>query len=234
MQDSDNSVTPSVNGMFAMPSPSTPTAQAGHAHEATATSEKPASSWFGGPSASSAPAAHTPISSRPPTLPPEADTIGGSPNDQPTPVVKVLSVRGVEYGLMTFMVWFGAASLIWILVSIASGDANFDILAAPISLLLTSLPVFAYLFVRLRRAELANPALRTEPSKRRFSQLTQFVSFFVVFFNLVGLIYALVATAGGNEGMPLGETALTTLIVTLVAGGVFAYYWFDEHRAVKR
>lgn len=156
------------------------------------------------------------------------------PAEPSVPVVKVLSVRGVEYGLMTFMVWFGAASIIWCLLALVNGSAGFDNLAFPVSLLLTALPVFGFLFIRLRKAELANPALRTEPSKRRFSQLTQFLAFFASFVSVLTYVYILISAASGSEGTSLVKSGLSSLVVLVVAGGVFTYYWFDEHRTVKR
>ena len=158
-------------------------------------------------------------------------------NHQPepsVPVVKVLSVRGVEYGLMTFMVWFGSAALLWCALAIIEGQAGFDVLAFPVALLIAVLPVFGYLFIRLRRAELANPKLRFEPSKRRFSQITQFVSFFVVFFSFVSFVYDLLSKAGGSDDdTSLGKSALYLLVFTVIYGGIFAYYWLDEHRGLK-
>lgn len=159
-----------------------------------------------------------------------------APDDRPVPVVRVLSMRGVEYGMMTFMLWFGAAALIWILVSLVQGgsSASFASQSFPLATLLVSLPVFAFFFLRLRRAELANPSLRYEASKRRFSQLTQFVAFFTCFFNIVALVYTLVGIAGGSEVNSVGKTVGSTAIVLAVAGGILAYYWADEHRTTRR
>src|SRR4051794_7839449 len=36
-----------------------------------------------------------------------------SQNDQPIPVVRVLSIRGVEYGMMTLSLWVAATTLAW-------------------------------------------------------------------------------------------------------------------------
>lgn len=88
-------------------------------------------------------------------------------SDQPVPVVKVLSVRGVEYAMMTIALWIGAGAMIWALLVLINGLSSFAALAMPISLLLVSVPVFSVLFVRLKRAELINPDLRYEASKRR-------------------------------------------------------------------
>lgn len=230
MQDQETPVAPSVSGMFAMPAntaerPAVPPSPHMAAHHHPGEQRLPVES---------------PEFSRPSFTPPEPPrpqtvdvTFGGRPADQPQPVVKVLSVRGVEYGLMTLMVWFYSAALIWILLAIVNARASFDMLAAPLALLITALPVFAFLFVRLRRAELADPALRFEPSKRRFSQVTQFVTFLICFFNIVTFVGGLISTIGGKDAS-LDKSFLNMLVILVVAGGVFAYYWFDEHRLIKR
>lgn len=154
-------------------------------------------------------------------------------DDRPIPVVKVLSVRGVEYAMMSILLWFGAGSLIFILVSIIQGGASFETLAFPLSLLLVTTPGFAYLYLRLRRAELDTPSLRLEPSKRRFSQITQIVAFLTCFFNIVTVVYMLLSIAGGAEGVSVGKTLGSAVAVLAVAGGILAYYWIDEHRQVR-
>jgi hypothetical protein len=164
---------------------------------------------------------------------PAADT-RPSQVEPSVPVVKVYSVRGVEYGLMTFMVHAGAAGLIWCLLALVNGEAGFDSLAFPVAVLLSALPVFGYLFLRLRKAELADPKLRFEPSKRRWSQLTQFITFFACFFNLVGFIYTLVSKMGGDDSGSLAKSFGSFDVVLVVAGGVIAYYCMDEHRNAGR
>ena len=159
---------------------------------------------------------------------------GAGEPEPSVPVVKVYSVKGVEYGLMSFMVWFGGAALIWCLLALIEGEASFSMLAFPVALLLCSLPIFAYLFLRLRKGELADPKQRFEPTKRRFSQLTQFLSFFVVFSSFVQFVYTLVAQMGGQETESLAKSFGGFAVVLAVAGGIFAYYWMDEHRGARR
>lgn len=155
-------------------------------------------------------------------------------DDRPVPVVKVLSVRGVEYAMMSILLWIGAGTLIFVLVSLIMGGASFEMLAFPISLLLVCLPGFAWLYLRLRKAELDDPSLRLEASKRRFSQITQILAFLTCFFNIVALVYMVVGMAGGKEVENLGQTVAATFVTLLVAGGILAYYWFDEHKLVGR
>jgi hypothetical protein len=154
-------------------------------------------------------------------------------SDLPVPVVQVLSVRGVEYTMMTLMLWFAAGSLIGILLSLFNGGTDFAILSFPLALLLVCVPGFAFLFLRLKKAELANPALRMDASKRRLSQFTQVIAFAVCLFNVIALVYTILSAIGGESVGSLGKTFLNVAVMLVVAGGVLAYYWIDEHRAVK-
>lgn len=152
--------------------------------------------------------------------------------DLPVPVVKVLSVRGLEYALMTFLLWFSAGSLITIILSLINGVDGFTVLAFPLALLIVSFPGLVYLFLRLRKSELRDPKLRLEPSKRRWSQLTQILAFLTCLFNLVAFVYAGLQFIGGEE-VSIGKSFGGLLVVLLIAGGVFTYYWKDEHKASR-
>lgn len=165
-----------------------------------------------------------------PHQPPTPQTISPQPNsDEPVPVVRVLSVRGVEYAMMTIALWFAATGLVWVALNALNGSGNFDFLVVPLSVLITALPLFAVLFIRLKRAELANPALRLEPSKRRLSQLTQILAFLAVLINLTVFVYNVLQKIN-DKGPSLGKSVLNLLVITVVAGGILVYYWFDEHR----
>lgn len=163
-----------------------------------------------------------------------APSITAPADDTPLPVVKVLSVRGVEYAMMSILLWIGAGSLIFLLVSLINGSANFDAMAFPLSLLLVCVPGFAFFYLRLRKAELANPALRLDASKRRFSQITQIVAFLTCFFNIVTVVYLLLGMAGGNETEGIAKVLGSTAVTLAIAGGILAYYWYDEHKLVER
>lgn len=178
------------------------------------------------------------ISTFDPIIPPESPTNtlvqANAGSDTPVPVVKVLSVRGVEYAMMSLALWFGAGGLIWILLSLIYGSNGFSALAFPVSLLVVCVPVFSFFFIRLRKQELANPELKLEPSKRRLSQTTQILAFLVCLFNLIGFVYLMMAKAGGESKASLSQSILGLLAILVVAGGILIYYWFDEHRNVGR
>lgn len=166
-----------------------------------------------------------------PPPPPPPVTLSTPVSDEPVPVIRVLSVRGVEYAMMTIALWFAATGLGWVLLNVANGSSNFDFLVVPLSVLITTLPVFSILFLRLKRAELANPQLRLEPSKRRLSQLTQVLAFIVCMVNLTVFVYSVLQKINGSDSVSIGKSALSLVIILAIAGGILAYYWFDEHRA---
>ncbi|MBI5906893.1 hypothetical protein HY857_02455 [Candidatus Saccharibacteria bacterium] len=176
-----------------------------------------------------------------PPLPPEAvepteklePRLGTSDTSLPVPVVKVLSIHGVEYAMMTIALWTSAAAMAWALLNLINSGTSFDLLIAPVSALITSLPIFGLLFIRLRSAELSNPSLRVDPSKRRWSQITQLLAFVTCLINLSVFAYIVLRKVSGNSDTSVGKTIADLAVVLIIAGGVLAYYWFDEHRAMK-
>lgn len=167
----------------------------------------------------------------PPSQPPVSEARLSAPvSDEPVPVVRVLSVRGVEYAMMSIALWFATTGLIWVVLNIINGSGNFNFLIVPLSVLITSLPIFTLLFIRLKRAELANPSLRLEPSKRRLSQMTQVLAFLACLINITVFVYSVLQKINGTAGYSIGKSSLSLLVVLAVAGGILVYYWFDEHR----
>ncbi|MBI1856661.1 hypothetical protein HY003_03885 [Candidatus Saccharibacteria bacterium] len=154
-------------------------------------------------------------------------------NGDPVPVVRVLSVRGVEYLMMSFALWLGAGSLIWVLLALINGYGSTTTLAMPGATMIVSVPVFAFFFLRLRKQELVNSSLRYEPSKRRLTQITQFVAFITCMLNTVTFVYLMIAKVSGQDGIVLWKAFANLLIVLIVVGGILAYYWADEHRTIR-
>jgi hypothetical protein len=146
----------------------------------------------------------------------------------PTPVVRVLSPFGVEYVFLTVALLTSAFALTAILLLLVNGSTGFDSLAFPTSMLVVALPVFAFLFLRLKKMELIVPDLKLDASKRRSTQFTQIVAFLACFFTLVGFVFSIFANIGGSD-LSVGKAALNSLCILAVAGGILAYYWRDEH-----
>lgn len=149
---------------------------------------------------------------------------------RPVPVVRVLSPVGVEYVFLVFALISGAIGLASVLISLVNGKLDFSVLAFPAAMLLVSVPIFAYLFLRLKKLEILQPNLRLDPSKRRSTQFIQIVSFITCLFTLIGLVYAIFAKMGGQSSVSIGKAILDAICVLVVAGGILAYYWRDEHQ----
>lgn len=158
---------------------------------------------------------------------PQAQT----PTD-PMPVVRVLSARGIEYGMMTICLWLVAITLGWVVLNLINGSRGFNYLVVPTSVLVVTVPVFGLLFLRLKKAEIANPALRRDPSKRRWSQTTQFVAFIACITNLIFFVYTVMEHLSGNKSPSLVKSAINVATVLVIAGGILVYYWLDEHRGI--
>lgn len=156
--------------------------------------------------------------------------LASSGSDEPVPVVKVLSVRGVEYLFMSIFLWLAAGSFTGLLLSVINGSTGFASLAFPLSMMLVTFPGFAVMFLRLKKAELANPRLRLDPSKRRLTQITQVLAFLTCLINVITFIYLVLQKIGGEGELAAGKAIINMLIILAVAGGILAYYWFDEHK----
>lgn len=154
------------------------------------------------------------------------------PSMTPQPVVLVLSPRGVEYVFLTIALFTGAFSLGSALIALVNGKTDFAVLSVPVAALVVAVPVFAWLFLRLKKAEVLNPSLRFDASKRRSTQFTQIVAFLVSFFTLIGLIGSIFAKTAGQYTGSLFKLILDVVVVEIVALGILAYYWRDEHRSV--
>lgn len=160
------------------------------------------------------------------------DTLNSTSPDPvvPTPVVQVLSPRGVEYVMLTIALFTAAIGLTAILLCLVNGQTGLMSLSLPVSLLIVGLPIFAGLFLRLKKAELNNPSLKLDQSKRRSTQTTQIISFVVSLFTVVGLLVSIFAAISGSAG-DVGKGIASALITLIIFGGILAYYWWDEHRS---
>jgi len=163
---------------------------------------------------------------------PSGPLVLGQPADavRPVPVVRVLSPLGVEYVFLTVGLFTAASGLTAALLALVNGKTDFSVLAFPTALLVVGLPVFAGLFLRIKRLELRQPGRRFDPSKRRSTQFTQIVSFLICLFTLVGVVFSIFSKLGGQSDTSIGKTLLDGLVLLVVFGGLLAYYWRDEHR----
>lgn len=149
---------------------------------------------------------------------------------EPTPVVKVLSPRGVEYVFLTVSLFLAAIGLASTLIALVNNKTDFSVLALPTSILVVSVPLFGLLFMHTKRAELNNPNLKLDPSKRRSTQFTQIVAFLVSVFTLIGFVTFCFAKSSDQYKGSLVKIGLDALVLLVIAGGIGFYYWLDEHR----
>ena len=143
-------------------------------------------------------------------------------------VVKTLSKRGLEYLLATILLWSLALSLTAVLIFLIYGKNYFSVMSIAASISLVSLPFFIYLTLRLKKAEIADPTLRTESSRRRLAQFSQILSFSICFINSITFLDHLFQLIGGGTDEQITQATLSYLSVMLVSGGIFAYYWLSS------
>ncbi len=174
------------------------------------------------------PADPVPVQQPPTTIQPsstaEQNTVA------PVPVVQVLSPRGVEYVMLTFALFTTAIGLASTLVCLVYGQTSMMSLSFPVALMIVGLPIFAMLFLRLKKAELRNPSLKFDQSKRRSTQATQIIAFLISLATLIGIVVSIFAGMSG-AGENIGKAIGSAFLVLAVFGGILAYYWHDEHKA---
>ena len=171
-----------------------------------------------------------PVTASPPPAPVSQPLAMASDGVRPVPVVRVLSPFGIEYVFMTICLFAGAIALIAALISLVNGKTDFSVLALPAAVLLVTVPVFGFFFLRLKKLELDRPELKLDPSKRRSTQATQIVAFLTVLFTLIGFIFDIFMKIGGQGGPTVVKAGLDGLCLLVVAGGILYYYWRDEHK----
>ncbi len=209
------------------------------------------------------------VFSPPPVVPPspvavQPETSSMPQSSQPIAVVNTYTPRGVEYMIMFFSLWIAASSLGTLLHSIvdnAAPRAEDSYFSAATSVLpLSSIAlgvgviVFALMFLRLKKAELNEPSIRLDSSRRRAVYLTVLVTFLIGMQKIVTYIYGLFNGGGSSGGIgdiifggffgggqatepgtPLYLWDLAHLAITLgIAGLIFFYYWRDMHKDDNR
>ena len=170
----------------------------------------------------------------------------GADSNAPRPVVQSFSTRGLEFIIMFIALAVSAVALGSILHSSVNTlfGSNESVLGSggsvpfAASALVVAFPVLAYLFLRLKQAELVSPSLRLDASRKRAVQLTLVVTFLVGLGNVIYFVYSLMSGGNTDAYNTFGSSAANSLlgnfvhlVITLaIAGGIFMYYWRDEHQ----
>lgn len=174
-----------------------------------------------------------------------AGSISARQPNEPISVVQNLSTRGFEYSIMFVSLLATAFSIGAILHAFVSNlfaeqattsdpyysSSSDGVYSFAATVLLVTLPIFIVLFLRLKKAELADPSLKKDPSRKRMSHFTQFLAFLVGIGYIVAFFYGLIngTAADGSGGPGVGESFLQMLITLIIAGSIFGYLWKDEH-----
>lgn len=151
---------------------------------------------------------------------------------QPISVVENLSTRGLEYNIMFLALTIAAlalGSILQIAVTQAfSADSDWSgFYTYAGSALIVSAPIFIILFWRLKTAELRDPKIRLDSSRKKGVQSMLVISFLVGVGNIIGYVFGIL-----NGDSQISENTAHLLVTLLIAGGIFTYYWIDEHRKV--
>lgn len=194
-----------------------------------------------------------------PTPNPQAPVMPVHPvGPAPVAVVQSMSTRGFEYIIMFIALYITSSSLGALLHNFVN-NAFVEVSSSPYSsyssndgslvsyasaALIVALPIFCWLFLRLKKAELADPTLKADPSRRKAVHLTLVITFLIGVFKVIGYIFSLMNSTSsdsyslfsifgffdGSRGSGSAiANLLHTLITLIIAGGIFWYYWNDQH-----
>jgi hypothetical protein len=161
----------------------------------------------------------------------------------PISVVENLTLRGFEYKIFSVTLVLALVALIFV-ADFSIGSSDWSSMAFPLTVLIVTGPLALFLFMRLHRAELLQPELRKDPSRRKVVQGIQLVTFLGVVVHTIIIVYLLLSGhysststgfgldegSGTSHGGDLLSDILRWLITVVLAGGTFLYYWRDDHR----
>jgi len=170
-----------------------------------------------------------------------SNQLSGAPSNQPIAVVSNFTTRGLEYIIMFIALAVAAVSLGLVLHSLVdtmmgvTNDFYEGVVSFSTAALVVGLPIFRLLFLRLKKAELGDSSLVSDPSRKRAVQLTLIVTFVVGIWKVISYIYSLLnaGTSSVNDygtNPSFSGNLIHTLITLAIAGGIFAYYWRDSHK----
>lgn len=177
------------------------------------------------------------------SVPQPGGTISGS---HPVTIVQNQSTRGFEYNIMfiaLLVTAFGFAGLLHDTVDLLTGTSVYGHIGGvfAITSLLVLGPIFTILFFRLKAVEEKEPDLRKDPFRKRWIQSTLFFTFLIGIGHIIYFVYSLLtpdtrsvydyySPQNSDPGAATLALALHVLVTVLVAGGIFAYYWIDDHK----
>jgi hypothetical protein len=154
-------------------------------------------------------------------------------------VVPYRSTAGLEYIILFISLWVAAMSLAAVLhgivdMTFGNADSFYEgVNSFATAALLVSLPIFSFLFLRLKKQEIVNPDIRRDINRKNAVQLTLIVTFLIGLGKTIFYIYQLLNI--GNSDVSTGVFAselFHTIITVGISGLIFVYYWIDDHKKV--
>lgn len=164
---------------------------------------------------------------------------------QPVTVVQNQSTRGLEYNIMFLALLFTAFGLGGMLHDVVDSLTNTSTYAHiggafAVTAFLVLGPIFTLLFLRLKKAEDSEPELHKDPFRKRWIQWTLLFSFLIGIGHIIYFVYSILNPStgvdyyGAASNAPAGNETLAlvlhVLVTLAIAGGIFAYYWIEEHK----
>jgi hypothetical protein len=176
-----------------------------------------------------------------PPPPPGGGSMSGrsESRDNFVKIVPYRSTAGLEYLILFISLWISASSLAAILHASIDGLTGSDSsiyqggMSFAAAALIVGLPIFGFLFLRLKKAELADPDIRRDLNRKNAVQLTLLVTFLLGIGNTIYYVYQLLngGSADGSSGSAIGSF-LHTLVTVGISGAIFVYYWIDDHKKI--
>ncbi len=148
---------------------------------------------------------------------------------KPVAVVEATSPKSLEYNMMFLTLWLSAFGVLFITnVFLFGGGTDNGFIGFALTILLICLPIFLILFMRLRKAEEANPELKHDLSRKKSIQSTQTVAFIIILIHTIITVYQVLNSSGN-----IGSQVLSWLLTLIVFGSIFVYYWKDTHQSER-
>jgi hypothetical protein len=166
--------------------------------------------------------------------PPKSPSAKLSDNNHPVTMVAKMSTRDTEYSIMYICLLITALGiggvLHQLLFSMQTSDESGYWAGGSfgITMILVTLPIFTWLFLRLKRAEQKSPALLKSATRHRGVKGMIMISFLGLIIHSVIFVYMSLNSYG-----KFFDSISHFVITLLVAGGILQYFWRDEHRNYK-
>ena len=155
----------------------------------------------------------------------------GSETDAPNPLTQreeTVRLKMFEYSIMFLTLWVAALAMFWLFNGLLFGS-DYSELKFPLTAIIVCLPVFLVLFLRVRKHEERDPELKHISGRLHLVQNSEGVAFVILLIHTIYVLYQFLSGTTDN----LAQQFLSWIGSLVLFGGIFAYYWFDTHRASR-